>query len=129
LYCDDFWAIFEQMGIIQASPTNLSEKCWNSFHVCNSVAQLCFNEQSDTVDLEASSNDEEEQEGNQAFMEADVNIVSVPGNSILRIYCWKKLQQGPLYNHHIIYGAIETTMIKMTNKYSFTSPLNLNSYG
>jgi hypothetical protein len=43
---------------------------------------FCINEQSDTVDLEASSNDEEEQEGNAAFMEADVNVVSVPGNSI-----------------------------------------------
>jgi hypothetical protein len=45
---------------------------------------FCMNEQSGTVDLEAGSNDEEEQEGKAPFMEADANVVSVPGNSIVR---------------------------------------------
>jgi hypothetical protein len=36
----------------------------------------------DTVDLEACNTDDEQLEG--AFMEADDNVVSIPGNSIMR---------------------------------------------
>jgi hypothetical protein len=91
---------------------------------------FCVNEQSNTVDLEAGINDEEEQEGNAAFMEADVNFVSVPGNSIMRDLLLEEIAARALVRpSQNIYGAIETTIIKMSNKYSFMSPLNLNSYG
>jgi hypothetical protein len=44
---------------------------------------FCIIEKNDTVDLEDSDNYKEQQEGSAAFMQADVNVVSVPGNSIL----------------------------------------------
>jgi hypothetical protein len=72
------------MGTFQASPTNLSENVGIVFKCATWLHNFCFNEESNTVDLEASNNDEEEQEGSAAFMQADVNFLSVPGNSIKR---------------------------------------------
>jgi hypothetical protein len=72
------WGLFKRPLQICLKNVGIVFMCATRLH------NFCINEQSNTVDLEASSNDEEEQEGNTAFMEADVNVVSVPGNSIMR---------------------------------------------
>jgi hypothetical protein len=72
------WGLFKRPLQIRLKNVGIVFMCATRLH------NFCINEQSSTVDLEAISNDEEEQEGNAAFMEADVNVVSVPGNSIMR---------------------------------------------
>jgi hypothetical protein len=64
------WGLFKHLLQTRLENVGIVFMCATRLH------NFCINDQHDTVDLEESGDDKEQQESSPAFMQADVNVVS-----------------------------------------------------